>query len=123
MKPEPFSLLTHRGKALPSPPVSKEQRGAAAVVTALKMACQLWLSREDVSNCHTALAATHSCSTPCNPHCHGAVPQHLEPGLWQCCLCSITSRGTPLAKGCRPLLLSPGPLHLLLPQALQTMTG
>lgn len=51
------------------------------------MACQLQLSWEDLSNCHTALAATHYCTMPCNPHCHGAAapllchntqsPQHV----------------------------------------------
>lgn len=37
------------------------------------MACQFQLSQEGLSNCHTALAATHYCTAPCNLHYHGAV--------------------------------------------------
>lgn len=56
---------------------------------------------------HNTLQPTppRGCGTP-------ATPQHPEPAVWERCLHSITSLGSPLAKGCRPLLLSPGPLRI-----------
>lgn len=81
------------------------------------MAHQLWLSQEDPSSCHTALAATQPCMESCNLHrpVPWDVPIPITTSAATCALqhevhgsaCSTTNAISPRAIEANPLCCTP----------------